>query len=223
MNKAITMLLLSTMVASLTSHALAGGPLRTSRNQPWKDKPSSSDIIPGFVVVKFRRSTSVAGAQPVHGPVPLPNAFSERGVTSLARAFPFAVPLNDADVAAGKIDLSQIHFAAIPPDLDPRDVASQLAQLPQVEYAEPKYRSYLCDVPNDSDYSANQQVYFDRMNVAAGWALQKGSPSVIIATVDGGTYWQHPDLLPNIWVNPGEDLNHNARSPLRPNAIASCV
>ena len=47
------------------------------------------------------------------------------------------------------------------------------------------------------------------MQVAAGWALQKGNADVIIATVDGGTNWQHPDLKENIWVNPGEDINHD--------------
>ena len=201
--------MLTIVVSSFNGHALGGGSGRTSRNQSWQDRPLSSDIIPGIVVVKFRHSYSLPGGPAVHGPNPLLNAFSERGVTSVARAFPSIDPLSDADVASGKIDLSQIHFATILPDLDPRGVASSLAQLPQVEYAEPKYYQYLCDIPNDSDYPAKQQVYFDRMNVAAGWSIQKGSPSVVIATVDCGTNWQHPDLLSNIWVNPGEDLNHD--------------
>ncbi len=59
--------------------------------------------------------------------------------------------------------------------MDPVEVAAQLAALPEVEYAEPKYSYHLCDVPNDSDYAHLAADYFDRMHVAEGWAMQKGS------------------------------------------------
>ncbi len=31
----------------------------------------------------------------------------------------------------------------------------------------------------------------------------------VIAVVDSGVCWTHPDIVNQIWVNPGEDLNHN--------------
>ncbi len=187
-----------------------GGDARDARPRNQQTGISSKDIIPGVVVVKLRHSNSVAKATAVQGDASsLMQAFAKCGVTSLAPAFPMTVPLSDAAVAAGWIDLSQICFAAIPPSMNPVEVAAQLAAFSEVEYAEPKYCSYLCEVPNDSDYVGMQQGYFDRMHVAEGWTLQKGSADVVIAAVDGGTYWRHPDLLPNIWTNHAEDLNDN--------------
>ncbi len=169
------------------------------------------DVIPGVVVVKFKRPYASQAGQILRRPGPVPAAVSELGVTSLARAFPSAIPLDDSAFVRGKIDLSQIHLASISPGLNPRDVAARLALLPQVEYAEPKFFSHPCDVPDDSDYFAWQHVYMDRMSAPAGWSLQKGLSDIVIATVDGGTNWRHTDLLPNVWINPGEDVNHDGK------------
>ncbi len=206
---AMLLFLLPTLAALSVSQAATGDDAWNTRPQNRRAGVSSNDVVPGIVVVKLRQSNSVTDGPVVRGADPLLSPFSDCGVTSLARAFPMAVSLNDADVAAGKVDLSQIHFGTIPSGMNPMEVAARLEDLPQVEYAEPKYYSYLCEGPNDSDYLPMQQVYFDRMNVPAGWTLQKGSGDVVIATVDGGTYWQHPGLEQNIWVNPGEDMNHN--------------
>ncbi len=168
-----------------------------------------NNVVPGIVVVKLKRATALPGPSTVHGAQPVPQAMSLCGVTSLVRAFPMVTPVNDAVAAAGKVDLSRIHFAGIPPGMDPVATAARLAALPDVQYAEPKYYASLCTVPNDSAYARSQQVYFDRMEVPAGWDLQKGRPEIVIATVDGGTNWRHPDLAANVWINSGEDLNHD--------------
>jgi photosystem II stability/assembly factor-like uncharacterized protein len=193
------------------SHTAMGGDARNGRPQNPPAKAAMKDVIPGIVVVKLRRSNPVTDGPLRQGADPLVSAIARSGVTSLERAFPMRAPLSDADVKGGKVDLSRIHFGTIPTTMDPVAVAAQLAALPEVEYAEPKYYSYLCDVPNDSDYAVWQQGYLDRMHVAEGWTLQKGSPNVVIATVDGGTNWQHEDLTANLWINPAEDINHNGR------------
>ncbi|MHC4262168.1 MAG: S8 family serine peptidase [Planctomycetota bacterium] len=36
------------------------------------------------------------------------------------------------------------------------------------------------------------------------WAISTGDPDIVIAVIDSGTETTHPDLAPNIWVNPGE-------------------
>jgi subtilisin family serine protease/photosystem II stability/assembly factor-like uncharacterized protein len=209
MIRTMVLLPLAVVLALLISFCLKASAIAAPRNQESEEGASLKDVVPGVVVVKFKRAITVQRGPVKVGRDSLSTALSQHGVISIAHAFPTFIPLNDIQVASGRIDLSQIHFASIPPALNPREVASQLARMPQVEYAEPKYSSYLCDIPNDSDYSTWQQVYFDRMNVPAGWALQKGSPGVVIATVDGGTNWRHPDLLPNIWINQAEDVNHN--------------
>ncbi len=203
------MFLMPLLASIPLSQAAVGDDARNTRFQNRQVGVSSNDVVLGIVVVKLRHSISIAEGPVVQCADPLLSAFSDLGVTSLARAFPMTVSLNDAEAAKGRVDLSQIHFATIPSGMNPVEVAARLADLPQVEYAEPKYYNYTCDVPNDSDYLTIQQVYFDRMNVPSGWALQKGSADVVIATIDGGTNWQHPDLKQNIWINPIEDLNHD--------------
>ena len=208
-----THVMLISLLAATTVMGQAGGwndpqDLRSPNGQ---NAGYWNDVIPGVVVIKFKRSNSIAGTPILHSAEPLLATLSKLGVTSLAHAFPHVAPVSDADVAAGKVDLSRIYHASIPSSMNPAEVAARIAQLPGVEYAEPRYYYYLCDIPNDSAYVSMQQVYFERMKVPDAWTLQRGSPNVIIATVDGGTNWQHPDLLANIWINPGEDLNHDGR------------
>src|SRR3989338_563133 len=48
-----------------------------------------------------------------------------------------------------------------------------------------------------------------QINVMQAWQWTKGSPDVVVAVSDTGIDYNHPDIAANIWVNPGEDLNHN--------------
>ena len=36
------------------------------------------------------------------------------------------------------------------------------------------------------------------------WKMCQGDPSIIVGVMDEGVMWEHPDLLPNIWVNEDE-------------------
>ena len=42
------------------------------------------------------------------------------------------------------------------------------------------------------------------VNCAEAWQLCKGDPSIIIAVLDEGVMWDHPDLHANMWVNEAE-------------------
>ena len=49
------------------------------------------------------------------------------------------------------------------------------------------------------------------INVPEAWKLTGGSPSIIVAIVDEGVKYTHPDLADNMWVNKDE-LNGAANS-----------
>ena len=39
----------------------------------------------------------------------------------------------------------------------------------------------------------------------AAWCVQTGNAEVVVAVIDTGVDYNHPDLQANIWINPGED------------------
>jgi len=60
-------------------------------------------------------------------------------------------------------------------------------------------------IPSDS--FIQQQWGIFKIMADKAWDICKGSEEVILAIPDGGVDWNHPDLITNIWVNPGEDID----------------
>lgn len=74
----------------------------------------------------------------------------------------------------------------------------------------------LVATPNDSLYlydtaSGQYQWGLDAFHsrVDQVWEITTGSPDLVVAVIDGGLFWEHPDLIDNIWINEEEDSNGN--------------
>ncbi len=74
-------------------------------------------------------------------------------------------------------------------------------------------------IPNDPQFDAQWHyrntgqhggVPGADINLAAAWELEKGNPNVIVAIVDGGLQYDHPDLAPNMWPNLGFNFVNNS-------------
>ncbi len=76
----------------------------------------------------------------------------------------------------------------------------------KVDSVMPNYVVQLHAVPNDPYF--NRQNNLREINITSGWDINTGG-EVIVAVVDSGVNYTHPDLMNNIWINDGEDLNHN--------------
>lgn len=63
----------------------------------------------------------------------------------------------------------------------------------------------LTATPNDSLFP--QQQYLTQVKAEQAWDTARGDSSVIIAIIDSGTEWQHPDLAANIWSNTSETID----------------
>ena len=73
----------------------------------------------------------------------------------------------------------------------------------RVRYAEPDFIHKLegGTIPNDT-YAGNQWALADTAETSA-WRVTTGGNAVVIAELDTGIQYSHPDLLSNIWNNPG--------------------
>lgn len=169
---------------------------------------SGGDVVPGVVLVAMQDETTGGTLKAPASLAAVSAAFQRAGVVAVRQAFPSMPDVVDAQRAAALRPLGRIMACTVPMHADPRAVAAELARAPGVAYAVPEYVHTLYDTPNDALFSL-QASPFTQMNATAGWSLAKGSPSVLIATIDGGTYWRHEDLLPNVRINSAEDVNHN--------------
>ncbi|MCC6493084.1 MAG: S8 family serine peptidase [Pirellulales bacterium] len=85
---------------------------------------------------------------------------------------------------------------------------------PNVLSVEPDYRISVNWTPNDPDYATEQWSLHNTgqtggiagsdIHAPEAWNVTRGSPSVVVAVIDSGVDYTHPDLAPNMWVNSGE-------------------
>ncbi len=98
-------------------------------------------------------------------------------------------------------DLSRIYRVEI--DLEAGQSRQKILKAyqssPYVEYAEPDYYARLFQVPNDPNYS--QQWALNKIDAPQAWDIHTGSHDVVVAVIDTGVDYTHPDLQGNIWVN----------------------
>jgi subtilisin family serine protease len=96
----------------------------------------------------------------------------------------------------------------IPGETDIFSMIDSFSSHPAVEQAEPNYLHYPHVVPDDPRLP--DQWAIEKMEFFDAWDIEQGSTSeVIIAIIDSGVDYFHVDLEDNIWINPGEDLDHD--------------
>ncbi|MFZ4576014.1 MAG: S8 family serine peptidase [Phycisphaerales bacterium] len=102
-------------------------------------------------------------------------------------------------------------------DGDATAALEKLAGMPAVVYAEYDYIVRTSVLPNDPSFgvlwgmnNTGQTVNGDPgianadINAPEAWNLTTGSATTVIADIDSGVNYNHPDLAANSWINPGE-------------------
>ena len=86
---------------------------------------------------------------------------------------------------------------------------SAVETLDFISYIEPNMRFEICFTPNDPDWRF--QWGPKKIEVSDAWDIQQGSSDVLVAVIDTGIDWDHPDLATNYvplgydWVNDDAD------------------
>lgn len=99
---------------------------------------------------------------------------------------------------------------------EPREVLavrSEYEASAEIDHAEPIYRKRVFDsnFPNDTRFDEQWALRNTGqtggtpgadISIDTAWGLETGDPSVVVLVVDSGIDVDHPDLAPNLWVNP---------------------
>lgn len=90
-------------------------------------------------------------------------------------------------------------------------IIKHLQQFPEIELIEEYPERQTCDFPNDTLFY--EQFYMDILKIPEAWDSLGTKRQVLVAVVDTGVDYDHPDLAENIWINPGEDgLDENGQN-----------
>ena len=109
-------------------------------------------------------------------------------------------------------------FVASVPASDRGRALAVLRTDPRVRFAEPDAVYRVDTLPNDPLFgqlwglsNTGQAVKVSStgtpdadIDAPEAWSTTTGSSSVVVAVIDSGVDWHHPDLAANIWTNPGE-------------------
>ena len=160
---------------------------------------ASPSAVPGVVVVKLRSGAVVPGSS-IRSAAALDRALAAHAVVAIDPV----LRAQGARRKANRVGLERAALVRYAGGTPPQTLAAALSKLADVEYAEPLWEQRIAVIPNDPSWSS-QATALARMRFPEAWETVRGEQGgVVVAVVDGGTSWNHVDLVANIWSNPGE-------------------
>ncbi|NOY06769.1 MAG: S8 family serine peptidase, partial [Chlorobi bacterium] len=187
---------------------------------------SGPDVAPGIVVVKVTAAVAERGgpaydeevSSMLHelGVFEMESMLVERWSVSRSPEL-FRKTGNLTEIIRKEKEVARIFQFQYTARVSPVEAAAKFSALRGVEYAEPLYLCYptgMMFAPNDSLFS--KQAFLQTIHAEEAWDITKGDSTIVIGVGDTGIDWSHPDLEPNIWINPGEwgsngELSNNGK------------
>ncbi|MCK5506343.1 MAG: S8 family serine peptidase, partial [Thermodesulfovibrionia bacterium] len=148
---------------------------------------SNADYVPGEIIVKFRQNTDAFSVRALHADA---ESIMKRGFKKI-----------------------RVHHMKLSGKLTVEEAVQFYERHPDVEYAEPNFIVAINAIPDDTNFSdlwalhntgQTGGIYDADIDVPEAWDVATGSRNVVIAVVDTGVAYNHPDISANIWTNTGE-------------------
>lgn len=168
------------------------------------------------------QSSPVANAQPKFREGELLVKFKNVGAARSARVH--------ASAHAERIGrMGRMEHVRLPAGMDVEGMRQWYQGQPDVEYAEPNYIVHKAAIPDDTHFDTQwglrniaQTVNGVTgtagadINATSAWDKHTGDGTVVVALVDTGVDYSHPDIVNNIWTNPldgsdGIDNDNNGK------------
>lgn len=184
-----------------------GGNMHSTNTDNSMSNANRQDVkyLPGKIIVKFKKeklslhkqmTIQSFASQPL-----LMKTMQGLGINNIEKVFPNEISSLDVK----RVDLSTIYELNFDEGKDSWIVAAKLARDENVLYAEPHFIYELAYTPNDS--LLKNQYHLELIQAEMAWDITQGNKEVVVAIVDVGVDWRHPDLIDNIWQNLGEDVD----------------
>jgi len=87
------------------------------------------------------------------------------------------------------------------------EIQAKKNKFPQIEYIQPNYLNVFHNTINDPYFFQQQH---DLCQIPQAWSYTTGDEDLVIAVVDSGIFFEHPDLTNVIYINENENPNSSA-------------
>ena len=160
-----------------------------------------SNVVPGEMIVKIRAELVVTKGVPAEQQLRL-----KLQTAGLATEAVKLTPLLKAPFID---EFETVFLVRVSPSLAPQ-LLQTLAEDPDIDYVAPNH-VFRVQQFSTNDSLLGEQWGLQAIRALKAWTITRGSPDVLVAVIDTGIDYTHPDLRDQIWINPGEDLNRNGR------------
>ncbi len=147
----------------------------------------TAKYVPGEVLVKFKAGTAASTTHGIHKAL---------GATKIK-----------------EIKHIRVQRVKLPHNMNVEGAVKYYRQEPDVEYAEPNYIIKKTVIPKDTGFTnlwglnntgqTGGAIDAD-IDAPEAWNITTGSSNVVLAVIDSGVTYNHPDLAGNIWTNNDE-------------------
>ena len=164
-------------------------------------KKSKSMLILLLIIVATFSVAFVPGVSASVGPSETPASSSGRVIIGF-KQLPWTFPILDFVANYGGGQVAGINYALKFAVVVPRQLEAFLSLVsrdPRVSYVEPDGVLYALFTPNDPSFPS--QWGPPAIHATSAWDITLGSKSVVVAVVDTGVQYDHPDLSSNMWKN----------------------